>query len=295
MGCSRCRVTGLTVMAALAVAFAGLAFAGLACVGMAIGQVPAPSTTPPGSATLTTPLTPATEAPPPPPAREAASALDQPLQWLLEARKSYAGIRDYSCTLLKQERVRGRLQEQNIILMKFRAQPFSVYMRWLSPQASAGQEVAFIYGRNNNQMRVHFASGAKKIIGWKSVDPNDQRVFEHSRHNIYEAGIGNMIEQLIQNLEKERQRNKTQVRIAEYTYNNRRCHRVECIGTERDPQSPIYRCVFYLDKESKLPMRMETYDWPPVVGGAAAGELLESFSFVDTRFNVGLSDREFAR
>jgi hypothetical protein len=66
-------------MAALAVAFAGLAFAGLACVGMAIGQVPAPSTTPPGSATLTTPLTPATEAPPPPPAREAASAvLTQP-------------------------------------------------------------------------------------------------------------------------------------------------------------------------------------------------------------------------
>ncbi|MBM4072889.1 MAG: DUF1571 domain-containing protein [Planctomycetes bacterium] len=280
MGCSRCRVTGLTLMASL----------GLALGGMAVGQVPsAPAT--PASATVagTTSVTAA-----PPAARDAANALDQPLQWLQEARKSYSGVRDYTCTLLKQERMRGRMQDQNIILMKFRAQPFSVYMRWLSPQPSAGQEVAFIYGRNNNQMRVHFASGLKSTIGWKSVDPNDRRVFEQSRHNIYEAGIGNMIEQLIQSLEKERQRNKTQVRIAEYTYNNRRCHRVECIGTERDPQSPVYRCVFYLDKESKLPIRMETYDWP-VVGGAATGEPIETFSFVDLRFNVSLSDRDFAR
>ncbi len=154
MGCSRRRATGLALMGAL----------GLTLGGMVIAQVPTEPATP---ASVIVPGTPATNAPPPPPAREAASALDQPLQWLQEARKSYAGIRDYTCTLLKQERMRGRLQDQNIIVMKFRAQPFSVYMRWLSPQPSAGQEVAFIYGRNNNQMRVHFATGLKSTIGWK--------------------------------------------------------------------------------------------------------------------------------
>lgn len=239
----------------------------------------------------------APEIPTSPPAAAPAtpvSALDQPLQWLYEARKHHASIRDYSCTLVKQERVRGRLQEQNIIVMKLRTQPFSVHMRWLSPQSSAGQEVAFVYGRNNNQMRVRFNSGFKQAIGWKSVDPNDKRVFEHSRHNIYEAGIGNMIEQLIQNLEKERLRNKTQVRVAEYSYNNRRCHRIECIGTERDPQSPVYRCIVYLDKETKLPIRMESYDWPSP-GGPPTGDLLEVFSFVDLRFNLALSDGEFVR
>lgn len=234
--------------------------------------------------------------PTPPPASEKPSSarpLDQPLQWLEEARQSHKAIRDYTCTLVKQERVQGRLQEQNIILLKVRTQPFSVYMRWLSPQSVAGQEVAFVYGRNNNKMRVHFTRGAKGLVGWKSVDPNDPRVFQHSRHTIYEAGIGNMIEQLIQNLEKDRQLDKTRVRIAEYTYNNRRCYRVEATGTERGPQNPVGRCVFFLDKESKLPIRMENYDWPQ--GDATEGELLEVFSFVDARLNVGLGDADFVR
>lgn len=231
-----------------------------------------------------------------PPDAEKPSAshpLDQPLQWLQEARQSHKSIRDYTCTLVKQERVQGRLQEQNIILLKVRTQPFSVYMRWLSPQALSGQEVAFVYGRNNNKMRVHFTRGVKGVVGWKSVDPNDPRVFQHSRHTIYEAGIGNMIEQLIQSFEKERQLDKTRVRTAEYTYNNRRCYRVEATGTERGPQSPVGRCVFFLDKESKLPIRMENYDWPQP--GAAEGEPLEVFSFVDIRFNVGLGDGDFVR
>lgn len=231
-----------------------------------------------------------------PPATENQSAsrpLDQPLQWLQEAKQTHKSIRDYTCTLVKQERVQGRLSEQNIILLKVRTQPFSVYMRWLSPQALSGQEVAFVYGRNNNKMRVHFTRGVKGVVGWKSVDPNDPRVFQHSRHTIYEAGIGNMIEQLIQNLEKERQLDKTRVRTAEYTYNNRHCYRVEATGTERGPQTPVGRCVFFLDKESKLPIRMENYDWPQP--GATEGELLEIFSFTDLRFNVGLSDSDFVR
>jgi hypothetical protein len=228
-----------------------------------------------------------------PPATEKPGPLDQPLQWLYEARQTHKGIRDYTCTMVKQERVQGRLQEQNIMILKVRTQPFSVYMRWLSPQQFAGQEVAFVYGRNNNKMRVHFARGVKNVVGWKSVDPNDPRVFQHSRHTIYEAGIGNMIEQLIQNLEKEKQVNKTQVRIAEYTYNNRRCYRVEATGTERSPEAQVGRCVFYLDKESKLPIRMENYEWPSTPGGT--GELLEVFSFVDIRLNTGLGDADFVR
>jgi hypothetical protein len=128
-----------------------------------------------------------------------APTLDQPLQWLREARKTNAGIRDYTCTLVKQERVAGSLTPQNIILMKFRANPFSVNMRWLAP--TPGQEVSFIYGRNGNKMRVNFSKGIKKAIGFVSVDPFDPRVTQHSRHNIYEAGIGNLVEKTIENME----------------------------------------------------------------------------------------------
>jgi hypothetical protein len=227
-----------------------------------------------------------------------AHPLDQPLQWMYEARKAYSAVRDYECTLVKQERIDGVLSPQNIILMKFRGSPFSVNMRWLAP--TPGQEVSFVYGRNNNMMRVNFSKGLKKAIGFVSVDPFDGRVMKHSRHHIYEAGIGNLIEQTIKNMEMERRLNKTQVQTAEYTYNERPCWRIESTRTERmagaDGRDVFYshRTVMYLDKERKLPIRAENYDWP-VQGGTPGGDLMEMFSFVNLNLNVGLTDAHFAR
>jgi hypothetical protein len=48
----------------------------------------------------------------------------------------------------------------------------------------------------------------------------------------------------------------------------------------------------YLEKTSKLPIRLENYDWP-VQGGSADGELLEMFSYVNIQWNTGLREAEF--
>src|SRR5207244_10188808 len=128
--------------------------------------------------------------------------------------------------------------------------------------------------------------------GCVSLDVNDKRVFENSRHNILEAGIGNLLDQTIKLWEVERRVNKTQVKVAEYDFNNRRCIRIETLRPERRQEYYCYRSLLYLDKDSKIPIRSECYDWPRQ-GGPPDGELLESFSFVDLRFNVGLTEREF--
>lgn len=226
----------------------------------------------------------------------AQSPLDQPLAWLLEARRNYTAVQDYTCTLLKRETVNGILSDEHIISMKFRSQPFSVYMRWLGPGQFAGQEVAYIEGRNNNKMRVHGnrvgIKNGGKLVGFVSIDLNDPRVLEHSRHSIREAGVGNIIEHTIKAWESERKINKTQVKTGEYKFDNRTCIRIETTRTERHPEFTCYRSVLYLDKEAKLPIRAENYDWPRQ-GGAAEGDLQEIYSYVGLRFNNGLSEREF--
>src|SRR5581483_2769454 len=199
----------------------------------------------------------------------------------------HAAIRDYTCTLVTRENVRGVLQEENSIAFKLRTQPFSVNMRWLSPRNVQNQEVSFVLGRNNNRMRVK-RPGFSKVVGFVSVDPKDHRVFEHSRHDIYEAGIGSLIEQTIQHWEIERKLNKTQVQVADYTF-EKPCLRIETARAERRPEFYCYRSVLYLDKETKLPVRNENYDWPRP-GGPEGGDLLESFSYVRLQFNVGLTD-----
>jgi hypothetical protein len=50
--------------------------------------------------------------------------------------------------------------------------------------------------------------------------------------------------------------------------------------------------VIYFDKETWLPVRTESYDWPRQ-GGPAEGELLECFSYIDMRPNVGLQEAMF--
>jgi Protein of unknown function (DUF1571) len=227
-----------------------------------------------------------------PPATE--NPLDQPLAWLQEAKRNYTAVQDYACTLVSRETVRGVLKDENVISFKMRTQPFSVSMRWLAPKKLQGQEVCFVWGKNNNKMRVHSTTLGARIAGFVSIDTNDPRVMEHSRHTIVEAGIGNLIEQTAKTWDTERKANKTQVKVAEYTYNNRRCYRIETTRAERRPEHYCYRSVLYLDKDSKLPVRNENYDWPRA-GGSTDGELMEMYSYVDLRFNVGLSDQDFNR
>jgi hypothetical protein len=245
---------------------------------IALAQVPPPSSAPPPGPTA-------------PPAK--ASPLEQTLKWLQDGRTFHASLRDYTCYFIRQERVKGVLLDENVIQFKFRPQPFSVYMRWLEPQKFKGQEVAYIHGKNGNMMRVHPKMWGS-VVGFVNIAPTDPRVYEHSRHTIYEAGMGAMIETCLKNFEFERQVGKTQVTVADYTYSDRRCWRVEMVRTVRNAQFYCYRTVLYIDQEHKLPIRLENYDWPRA-GGQPAGDLLEKFSYIDIRFNTGLTEADFRR
>jgi hypothetical protein len=231
----------------------------------------------------------------PRPALASPSPFDQPLNWLLEARRNFTAVKDYTCTLSKRENVNGALSDEHIIEAKFRTQPFSVYMRWLAPGKFYNQEAAFVLGRNNNKMRVHSKGLIKGAVGFVSVDLNDHRVMEQSRHTIYEAGIGNLIEQAVKYVQAEKEAGTGQARITEVMLDNRRCLRVEIVQTQRRQQFEFYRTVLYLDKDSKIPIRAENYDWPRAGAppALAAGALTEQLSFTNLRWNLGLTDREF--
>ena len=226
------------------------------------------------------------------PAPSTAHPLEHPQRLVAEARQSYQGVRDYTCLFIKRERLRGQLQIENVITMRCRAQPFSVYLRWVSPRPFTNQEVCYVEGRFNGMMRVKSA-GLLGAVGFVNLDPRDPRALENSRHTITEAGIGNLIERFTAGYEQDRRLNRTQVRIADYDYNKRRCTRVETLHLDNSAgPGGFYRSVVYFDKENKLPIRVENYDWPRQ-GGALGGELLEEYSYADLRLNAGLGDQHF--
>jgi hypothetical protein len=221
-----------------------------------------------------------------------ANAMEEPLRLLAEARKAYQDVRDYTCVLIKKERLLGVMQPDNIVSMKLRNQPFSVYLRWQQPKALAAQEACYVAGKNDGKMRVH-STGILGVAGWVSLDPGDERAKKNSNHAITEAGVGHLLGRYTKAWEAEKQLNQTRVKIGEYDFNKRRCTRVETIHPDKpDARFASYRSVLYFDKETHLPIRVEVYDWPRQ-GGSPDGELAEVYSYINMKLNVGLGDDAF--
>lgn len=264
---------------------------GLVLLGAGQPPVSAPPPVQPGTPKPMDPVAPAATAVQPAPV-QSVSPLTVPLRLIHEAQQAYQNVHDYTCLLIKQERMNGHLPPVNVIDMKVRTQPFSVYLRWTQPRTEVGQEVCYVAGRNDGKMRVH-AKGLLGTVGFVSLDPNDPRARQTSRRNITEAGIGNMIESFARAWEEEIRLNlPMQVNVAEYEYNHRRCMRVETIHpTNANGHFLYYRDVVYFDKETHLPIRLEFYDWPRQTGDT--GQLVEVYSFANMRLNVGLGDEVF--
>jgi hypothetical protein len=226
------------------------------------------------------------------PAAGPASPLDEPLRLIEQARARYRTVRDYSCVLIKRERLGAGLSPDHVIALRVRAEPFSVNMRWLQPRAMAGQEVCYVRGANDGKMRVRSA-GLLGAVGFITIDPDDPRARESSRHRITEAGIGNLIERFAQAWAEERGEKGLRVRVDPYEYNKRLCTRVETTHAPGMSRCPYHRTVLYFDREHGLPIRVECYDWPRRAGDP--GELLEVFSYVNLQLNVGLPEETFRK
>ncbi len=115
-----------------------------------------------------------------------------------------------------------------------------------------------------------------------------------TRHAVTETGLANLIERYTAAWQAERVLGQTRVQIAEYEYNQRQCTRVEVAHPANTAgRYEYFRTVVYFDKEWKLPVRVEGYDYPRYADDP--GELIEVFSYINLRCNVGLGDETFNR
>jgi hypothetical protein len=111
------------------------------------------------------------------------------------AVKSYAGISAYIVRLTRREFVKGTYQPEEILLFKFRKEPFSVYLKWVGP-LHKGREVVYVKGRYENKLHTLLAAGDMPLMGAgkRFSLPLDSGLLRgSSRHPITEAGIGSLL------------------------------------------------------------------------------------------------------
>ena len=76
--------------------------------------------------------------------------------------------------------------------------------------------------------------------------------------------------------------------------NKRPATRIEVIHSEQKPHLDFHVARIFVDNEYGLPVRYEAYDWPRVPGAEPSeNELIEEYTYVNLKFNVGLTDADF--
>jgi hypothetical protein len=218
-------------------------------------------------------------------------SIGRAVQIMSDCQSRFEQVKDYTCVFYKRERLHdGRMTGQHEMVMKFRCKPTSVYFKFVRP--TPGREAIYVAGRNNGKAWVHDVGLGKLLAGTISLDPLGSMAMEDCRHPITDAGIGHMINEIVQAWKLEMRRGETQVAIHPTArVGTRPCTMIESTHPLKHTSYKFHKIKVYVDHEHGLPIRFEAYDWPKHAG--AAPELLEEYTYDKLRLNVGLTETDF--
>jgi hypothetical protein len=199
-------------------------------------------------------------------------------------------VTDYTCKFYKREQIHGRMTPLHVMEMKARTQPKSIYFKFEEPYK--GREAIYVEGRNAGKILAHDVGFTKFLAGTLEIEPTSARAMAENRHPITDAGIGALIQTVSQRWAAELSTEESILLFDEnMTIGPRRCLMVESIHPHRHDHFLFYKVRLFIDSELNLPIRFEGYDWPKEKGAPA--ELLEEYSYIDLRLNVGLGELDF--
>ncbi len=203
-----------------------------------------------------------------------------------------SNIKDYSCTVVKRERIDGKLNEHEYMFAKIRHEPFSVYLYFLAPDAVKGQEVIYVEGRNDGNMLAHAGSGVRAMVGTVSLKPNSMIAMQGNRYAITEIGVENLARRLVEVAEHDRQFGECDVQFfPSAKVNGRVCTCVQVTHPVPRRNFRFHLARVFIDDELLVPIRYEAYDWPHEEGGQPV--LMEEYTYMNIKINNGFTDADF--
>ena len=201
-------------------------------------------------------------------------------------------IKDYSCTVVKRERIDGKLGEHEYLFAKVRHEPFSVYLYFLAPEAMKGQEVIFVDGHNDGNMLAHAGSGVRAMVGTVSLKPNGALAMQGNRYAITEIGVENLAKRLVEVAEHDKQFGECDVNFYPTAkVNGRICTCVQVVHPVPRRNFRFHLARVFIDDEFLIPIRYEAYDWPHEDGGQPV--LMEEYTYMNVKINNGFTDADF--
>lgn len=211
-------------------------------------------------------------------------------------------VADYTCTLVKRERINGHLLGYEHAEVKVRHRqvrngrivvPFSVYVKFLAPADLQGREVIYVEGQNDGKL-IARRGGRRFAYVTTAVDPLSEVAMERNRYPITHMGIKNLIEELLVVGQEELHNPPEELlyrQVDGVKIDGRVCRMLEFTHPVRRDSYRYHIARIFVDNELDLPIRHAAYDWPDEEGGKP--KLLEEYTYLNLKLNVDLTDWDF--
>ncbi len=205
-------------------------------------------------------------------------------------------IRDYSATLVKRERINGKLNDYEYLFVKIRHKPFSVYIGFLGPASLKGQEVIYVDGLNNGNMWAHTTGVRDTLVGTVSLRPDGMFAMQGQRYPLTEIGLVNLTHRLVEVGQQDASYGECEVKFYPGAkINNRLCTCIQVIHPVPRRNFRFHLARIFVDDQLSVPIRYESYDWPKEPGTLSEKDLLEEYTYLNLKINQGFTDLDFDR
>ncbi len=226
-------------------------------------------------------------------ARIAETPVDHPLRPALkiaeDCLKKMDSVSDYTAVFHKKEQV-GKKSVEARMVMKFREEPFGVYLKFLEP--SAGREVLYVKGQNRDRMLVKDV-GFASLAGTVALDPTGSYAMDENRYPVTNIGLRILVTKLIETWLNDMTLAGVKVnQTADTDVGSMKCMLVDVTHTQRHPSAKFQTTRLYVDNATGFPVRVQAFDFPSRRENSAP--LVEDYHYANLRVNVGLTDADFS-
>ncbi len=231
--------------------------------------------------------------------QQPAPAAEHPLMPAL--RIAHAGlakidssIKDYSCTLVKRERIDGVLGDPQYIFLKVRHEPFSVYMYFLAPADVKGRECLYFAKKYDGKLVAHEGSGLTSRFGTLHLDPSGTVAMRGQKYPITEVGIRTLTARLIEVADNDVKYGECDVKFFKGAkIDKRECTMIQVMHPNPRKEFRFHLARVYVDDELQVPVRYEAYQWPQQSGEPPI--LDEEYTYINLKINNDFTDEDFSK
>lgn len=211
---------------------------------------------------------------------------------LAEAEQKLDSVPAMSAVFQKQERIDGVLQPVNVMDLKVRREPLSIYMKWRTPDE--GQEIIWRDGAFDGKILVCPAGWKRKVMRTVKIDPTSDQAMAVSKRPVTNAGIWNFASRLRHTVDEELMRDPAiEVTLTSGDeISGRPCDRFTFAHPGPAVDGEFQKMLIYVDRTLAVPVACEHYRWA-AEGDQFVGRVEESYLFRDLDLTAAHADVDF--